>query len=71
MPRLAFALLLLLLAGCSASTRYTFQFNILSFIPENQRSLNIPSGYYLAVYPGPRGNGYPCPLPWTSSSAAS
>ncbi|AWR86218.1 hypothetical protein [Meiothermus taiwanensis] len=62
MPRLAFALLLLLLAGCSASTRYTFQFNILSFIPENQRSLNIPSGYYLAVYPGLEGQRVPLPI---------
>ncbi len=62
MPRLAFALLLLLLTGCSASTRYNFKFDILSFIPQNQRSLNIPSGYYLAVYPNLEGQLVPLPI---------
>jgi len=62
MPRLAFITLLLLLAGCSASTRYTINVNVLSFIPQSQRSLNIPTGYYLVVYPGLEGQLVPLPL---------
>lgn len=62
MPRLIITLLLLLLVGCSASTRYTFKFDILSFIPQNQRSLNIPSGYYPVVYPGLEGQLVPLPI---------
>lgn len=62
MPRIAFALLLLLLTGCSASTRYNFKFDILSFIPQSQRSLNIPSGYYLVVYPSLEGQLVPLPI---------
>ncbi len=62
MPRLAFITLLLLLAGCSATTRYTINVNVLSFIPQNQRSLNIPTGFYLVVYPGLEGQLVPLPL---------
>ncbi|WP_027877673.1 hypothetical protein [Meiothermus cerbereus] len=62
MPRLAFITLLILLAGCSASTRYTINVNVLSFIPQSQRSLNIPTGYYLVVYPGLEGQLVPLPL---------
>lgn len=62
MPRLAFITLLLLLAGCSASTRYTINVNVLSFIPPSQRSLNIPTGYYLVIYPGLEGQLVPLPM---------
>lgn len=62
MPRLAFITLLLLLAGCSASTRYIINVNVLSFIPQNQRSLNIPTGYYLVIYPGLEGQLVPLPM---------
>ncbi len=62
MPRLAILALLLLLAGCSAATRYTINVNVLSFIPQNQRSLNIPTGYYLVVYPSLEGQQVPLPI---------
>jgi len=62
MPRLALITLLVLLAGCSANTRYTIHVDVLSFIPQNQRSLNIPTGYYLVVYPGLEGQQVPLPL---------
>ncbi len=62
MPRLAMLALLLLLAGCSAATRYTINVNVLSFIPQNQRSLNIPTGYYLVVYPSLEGQQVPLPI---------
>jgi hypothetical protein len=62
MPRLALITFILLLAGCSAATRYTLNVNILSFIPQNQRSLNIPTGFYLVVYPSLEGQLVPLPL---------
>lgn len=61
MPRLALVALILLLTACSAATRYVINVNILSFIPQNQRSINIPTGYYLAVYPGLAGQLVPLP----------
>ncbi|GIW32685.1 hypothetical protein [Meiothermus sp.] len=62
MPRLALIALILLLAACSAATRYVIDVNVLSFIPQNQRSITIPTGYYLAVYPGLEGQLVPLPL---------
>jgi len=62
MPRLAFITLLLLLAGCSASTRYIINVDILSFIPQGQRSLSIPAGLYRELYPSPQGQLVPLPL---------
>lgn len=63
MPRLAILALLLLLAGCSAATRYTINVNVLSFIPQNQRSLNIPSGSGSLLFPGADQEGLLVPLP--------
>jgi len=60
MPRLAYITLLLLL-GCSASTRYTLNVDILSFIPQGQRSLSIPAGSYRELYPSPQGQLVPPP----------
>lgn len=62
MPRLVLVTLLLFLAACSAATRYTVKADVLSFIPQNQRSLNIPTGYYLVVYPDLAGQSVPLPI---------
>lgn len=59
MPRLIHATLLLFLAACSAATRYTVKVDVLSFIPQNQRSLNIPAGNYSAVLPDSAGQLVP------------
>ncbi len=63
MPRLTFIALILLLAGCSAATRYTINVNILSFIPQNQRTLTIPSGSGSLLFPGANQEGLLVPLP--------
>ncbi len=63
MPRLAIMAFLLLLAGCSAATRYTINVNILSFIPQNQRTLSIPSGSGSLLFPGANQEGLLVPLP--------
>ncbi|MCS7068226.1 MAG: hypothetical protein N2Z75_06225 [Meiothermus sp.] len=62
MPRLAL-LFILLLAGCSAATRYTINVNVLSFIPQNQRTLTIPSGSGSLLFPGANQEGLLVPLP--------
>ena len=63
MPRLAFITLLLLLAGCSAATRYTINVNILSFVPQDQRTLNIPPSSGSLLFPGANQEGLLVPLP--------
>jgi len=63
MPRLALIGLILLLVGCSAATRYTINVNILSFIPQNQRTLNIPAGSGTLLFPGDNQEGLLVPLP--------
>ncbi len=62
MPRLALALILLL-AGCSAATRYTINVNVLSFIPQSQRTLSIPPGSGSLLFPGANQEGLLVPLP--------
>lgn len=62
MPQLILVTLLLFLAGCSAATRYTTNVNVLSFIPQSQRSLNIPPGSYTGVYPSSQGQLVPLPI---------
>ncbi len=63
MPRLALIALILLLAGCSAATRYVINVNVLSFIPQNQRTLTIPSGSGSLLFPGANQEGLLVPLP--------
>lgn len=58
MHRLALIALILLLAGCSAATRYTINLDFLSFVPVDQRTLAIPSGTALLL-PGPEGQLVP------------
>lgn len=62
MPRLILVTLLLFLAACSAATRYTVKVDVLSFIPKDQRSLDIPTVYYTVVYPDPAGQSVPLPI---------
>lgn len=63
MPRLALIALILLLVGCSAATRYVINVNVLSFIPQNQRTLTIPSGSGSLLFPGANQEGLLVPLP--------
>ncbi len=63
MSRLALIALIFLLAGCSAATRYNINFNILSFIPQSQRTLSIPSGSGSVLFPGANQEGLLVPLP--------
>jgi hypothetical protein len=53
----------LLLVGCSAATRYIINVNILSFIPQNQRTLTIPAGSGSLLFPGANQEGLLVPLP--------
>ncbi len=63
MPRIAFIALILLLAGCTAGTRYTININVLSFVPQDQRTLNIPAGSGSLLFPGANQEGQLVPLP--------
>ncbi|MGQ9754097.1 MAG: hypothetical protein ACUVQD_05545 [Thermaceae bacterium] len=55
---------LALLAGCSAKTRYTIQVDVLSFIPENNRGFDLPSGQLSATIPSDRSGQL---VQWPSS----
>ncbi|MCS7194476.1 MAG: hypothetical protein NZ849_06130 [Meiothermus sp.] len=54
---------LLLLAGCSAATRYNVNVNVLSFVPAHQRTLSIPSGSGTFFFPGSSFEGQVVSVP--------
>lgn len=64
MHKLAFVTLVLLLVGCSASTRYTPNVNLITFIAQDQRTLTIPPGSGTLLFPGNRPEGLLVPLPF-------
>ncbi|RDI96532.1 hypothetical protein DV704_01570 [Meiothermus sp. QL-1] len=54
---------LLLLAACSAATRYNVNVDVLSFVPQNQRTLSIPSGSFTGFAPGSNFEGQAVSVP--------
>jgi hypothetical protein len=63
MSKLAFVTLVLLLAGCSASTRYTLNVSLITFVAPDQRILTITPGSGSLLFPGNRPEGLLVPLP--------
>ena len=58
-------LTLLVLAGCSAATRYNINVNVLSFVPASQRTLSIPAGSGTFFFPGSNFEGQVVSVPTT------